>query len=153
MTAPARVRRTALALLVSAVLVPALAGCGGNPIENLIEGATGGNVQLGGNSVPDGFPSEVPLYDGEVLYGVAVGDDAGKAFNVTVRVPDAAAGEQIRSDLEGAGFTLIGGTAADAAGGAAYDGTNWGVVVVLIQDDKGWVANYTVTPKDSSSSQ
>src|SRR4051794_30429216 len=148
-----RFRRAALALLAGAVLVPALAACGGgNPIEGLIEQGSGGSVQLGGGSVPKGFPAEVPLYDGEILYGIAVGDDPGKAFNVTVRIPDSAAGEQIRTDLEAAGFTLVGGSDPTAEGGAAYDGANWGVLVVLTKDDSGWVANYTVTPKDSTPS-
>lgn len=140
--------RTVLALAAAALLLPGLTGCTGNPLETLVEGATGGNVDLGGSSVPQGFPTEVPLYEGEVLYGIAVGDGAGKAFNVTVRVPDAAAADQIRTQLEGAGFTLIGGSAPTSRSGAAYDGANWGAVVVVTEDgSNGWVANYTVTPK------
>ncbi|WP_210479373.1 hypothetical protein [Naasia sp. SYSU D00948] len=149
---PSRSLRPALALLLGAALLPGLAGCGFNPVESFIEGATGGGVDLGGNQIPEGFPSdEVPLYDGEVTYGIAIGDEAGKAFNVTIRVPDAAAGEQIRSDLEAAGFTLLGGTDPTSQGGAAYDGENWSVVVVLTQEsDSSWLANYTVTPKNST---
>ncbi|MCU1570862.1 MAG: hypothetical protein JWR33_1603 [Naasia sp.] len=154
MPSPSRsFRRGALALLVALALAPSLAACGGNPIESLIEKATGGNVDLGGGSVPKGFPSEVPLYDGEVVYGIAVGDAAGKAFNVTVRVPDAQAGEDIRSQLEDAGFELLGGSDATAAGGAAFASDSYGVVVVLTEDGShGWVANYTVTPNESSGS-
>ncbi len=145
--------RAALALLLGAALAPGLAGCGINPVESFIEGATGGGVDLGGTEIPDDFPSdEVPLYDGEVTYAIAIGGEGGKAFNITIRVPDASAGEQIRSDLEAAGFTLIGGGDATAQGGAAYDGANWGVVVVLTQEsDSSWLANYTVTPKESTS--
>lgn len=149
--AASRIRRALIALVVGALLVPALAACSGNPVETIIKQVTGGSVDVGGGHVPAGFPSEVPLYAGPVLYGIAVGDGAGKAFNVTVRLPDASAGAQIRSDLERAGFTLVGGTEPTAAGGAAYDGAHWGVLVVITQDgDKGWVANYSVTPKDSS---
>ncbi len=149
---PSRSLRAALAVLVGAALLPGLTGCGFNPIESFIEGATGGGVELGGSEIPEGFPSdEVPLYEGEVTYGIAIGDENGRAFNVTIRVPDAAAGEQIRSDLEEAGFTLIGGSDATAQGGAAYDGANWGVVVVLTQEsESSWLANYTVTPKNST---
>jgi hypothetical protein len=146
---PSRSRRAFVAVLLGAVLLPGLAGCGFNPVESFIEGATGGGVELGGSEIPEGFPSdEVPLYDGEVTYAVGIGDENGKAYNVTIRVPDAAAGEQIRSDLEAAGFTLLGGSDATAQGGAAYDGANWGVVVVLTKEnDTSWLANYTVTPK------
>ncbi len=144
--------RAALALLLGAALVPGLAGCGFNPVESFIEGATGGGVDLGGNQIPEDFPSdEVPLYDGEVTYAIAIGDESGKAFNITIRVPDPSAGEQIRSDLEAAGFTLLGGGDATAQGGAAYEGANWGVIVVLTQgNDSSWLVNYTVTPKNSS---
>ncbi len=146
---PSRSLRASIAVLLGAVLLPGLAGCAFNPVESFIEGATGGGVELGGNEIPEDFPSdEVPLYDGEVTYAIGVGDQNGKAFNVTIRVPDAAAGEQIRSDLEAAGFTLLGGGDATAQGGAAYDGANWSVVVVLTQEsDSSWLANYTVTPK------
>jgi hypothetical protein len=146
-------RRILPVLLLAALVVPGLAGCVGNPVETLIEQGTGGGVDLGGGSVPEGFPAEVPLYDGEVTYGIGVGDGAGKAFNVTIRIPDQSAGEQIRADLEAAGFTLLGGTDPNAQGGAAYDGADWGVVVVLTQDGDGWLANYTVTPKQSGGSQ
>ncbi|BDZ44604.1 hypothetical protein [Naasia aerilata] len=107
-------RRAVLAVLIGVALAPGLAGCSGNPIENLIHNATGGGVELGGSKVPDGFPTEVPLYDGEVLYGIAVGgDEGGKTYNVTIRVPEGA-GEQIQTDLTDAGFTLVGGS--DPAG-------------------------------------
>ncbi|HEY8590649.1 MAG TPA: hypothetical protein VIL55_13980 [Naasia sp.] len=147
-------RRATLALVAAAILVPGLTGCIGNPLESLVEGATGGNVELGGSSVPEGFPTEVPLYEGEIVYGIAIGDDTAKAYNVTVRVPDATAADQIRTQLEGAGFTLLGGSDPSSGSGAAYDGANWGVAVVVTEDgSNGWVANYTVTPKDTSGTQ
>lgn len=144
-------RRAALAAAVAVLLVPGLTGCIGNPIESIIEGATGGDIDLGGSSLPEGFPAEVPLYEGEIVYGIAIGDAAGKAFNVTVKVPAAAAADAIRAQLEGAGFTLLGGSEPTSTSGAAYDGVAWGVVVVVTEDGAGnWVANYTVTPKDST---
>jgi hypothetical protein len=143
-------RRALTAVLAAALLVPSLAACGGNPIETLVHQASGGKIDLGGGHIPTGFPAEVPLYNGKVTYGIAIGDGAGKAFNVTIRIPDAAAGDQIRGDLEKAGFTLIGGTDASSQGGAAYDGAHWGVVLVLTKDNGGWLANYTVTPKQSN---
>jgi hypothetical protein len=136
------------ALVVSAALLPALVGCTGNPVENAVEQATGGNVQLGGDIVPEGFPAEVPLYDGTVQYGVAIGDDAGRAFNVTIAVPDGSAAQAIEDQLVGAGFGRLGGTQVAAAGATVYDGANYSVAVLLTDNgDSGWSANYTVTPK------
>ena len=42
-----------IAIALALVITPALSGCFGNPIESLIEGATGGDVDLGGMSPDD----------------------------------------------------------------------------------------------------
>lgn len=134
----------ALAVPIAVALTFALAGCvGGNPIEGIIEGVTGGQVELGGNSVPDGFPSEVPLIDGEVILGVAFDGETGKAFNVTIKVPDARSSEIIASQFYDAGFTenLDLGEST-----AAYSNGSWDVLVAFTQDaTNGFIANYTVT--------
>lgn len=143
-----RTRITApLAIVLALALTPALTGCFGNPVESIIEGATGGQVDLGGTSIPDGYPTdEVPIIDGDILFGGALGDANGKVFNVTVKVADASAIDTIKSQLESAGFTTqLGG---DTAGGSTYIGSTdaWGVLVVVSEDgSNGWVANYTVT--------
>ncbi|HWR85832.1 MAG TPA: hypothetical protein VN200_07550, partial [Rhodoglobus sp.] len=79
-------KRTALAG-AGLALVLALSGCtfvGGNPVEQLVEGATGGEVEIG-NTVPEDFPAEVPLAEGEVLSGAS----AGGVWNVGIRVDGA----------------------------------------------------------------
>lgn len=140
-----------VAIVIALAVTPGLAGCFGNPIESIIEGATGGDVDLGGASIPDGFPtSEVPLVDGEVIYGGSIGNDEGKVWNVTIKVADLAAFDAIKAELEGAGFSTqdgIGGATADGATGA-FDNDKFGVLVVVSKDgDNGFVANYTVTTK------
>lgn len=140
-----------LAILIALAVTPALSGCFGNPVEQIIEGATGGDVDLGGKSVPDGFPSEVPLAQGEVLFGASLGNDEGHVWNVTIKVADAAAIDQIVAQLESAGFS----TAAEGFGGSTADGgtaivenDRYGVLVVVSKDgENGFVANYTVTEK------
>lgn len=136
-----------VAIVLALALTPALTGCFGNPVESIIEGATGGDVDLGGTSLPDGYPAdEVPVIDGDILFGGALGDANGKVFNVTVKVADASAIDTIKGQLEGAGFTAqLGG---DTTGGSTYIGSSdaWGVLVVVSEDgSNGWVANYTVT--------
>lgn len=138
-----------LAIVMALAITPALSGCFGNPIENIIEGATGGNVDLGGSSVPDGYPvDEVPLIDGEIVYGASVGAEGAKIFNVTVKVQDASALDEISAQLEGAGMTP--GVDSGAAGveglGRMFTGEKWGAIVVVSEDgSNGFVANYTVT--------
>lgn len=141
------VRLAALAAAIALVSTTTLTGCFGNPVEQIIEGATGGDVDLGGNSVPDGFPTaEVPIVDGEILFGIALGDETNKIFNVTVKT-DGDATETVRAQLVGAGFTEQMGAQASTDEGSSYAFTNdaWGVLVVIGQVDGAWNANYTVT--------
>ena len=137
-----------LALVLALAIAPSLSGCFGNPLEQIVEGATGGDVSLPGQSVPDDFPSDVPLIDGEVVFGMGVGNDDGKAWNVTVKVGGLDAVDQITSQLEGAGFTAneagIGGTTEDGAT-LIFDNGTYNVLVVVSKDgENGYVASYTV---------
>ena len=141
-----------LAVAIAVAIAPSLTGCFGmmgNPLQGVIEGATGGNVDLGGTDLPDGFPTaEVPLYEGEIVSGMSLGDADGKIFNVLVKVPDASALDTIATQLEGAGFTADGGfTASGQDGGTAiYSNDSWSVLVLVSSDNaEGWTANYTVT--------
>ncbi|CAN5323626.1 hypothetical protein BH09ACT5_BH09ACT5_13070 [soil metagenome] len=140
-----------VALLIALAMTPALSGCFGNPVEQIVEGATCGNVDLPGQSVPDDFPSDVPLVDGDVVFGMGVGSDDAKAWNVTVKVSGVEVADTIKGQLEDAGFTAnesgIGGTTADGAT-LVYDNGTYNVLVVISKDGQnGFVANYTVTEK------
>lgn len=139
-----------LAVAMAVVTAPLLTGCFGNPIESIVEGATGGNVDLGGASVPADFPSEVPLIDGEVVFGLGVGDANGKVFTVTVKVSGPEAIDTIQSELESAGFTSSFDVDTSDGGGATaiYENETWGVLVTVVDDgENGYTATYVVTPK------
>ena len=143
-----RTRLTATVAILSAlVIAPALAGC--QVIESVVEGATGGDVQIGGTSIPEGFPAEVPVYDGDIINGSSITKNGETVFNVVVSVPDTSAFDTIKSDLEGAGFQPQPGYDMVENNGTITglfsDGT-WSVLVaVTTQDPVGTVANYTVT--------
>lgn len=141
------VRLAAIAAAIALVSTTTLAGCFGNPVEQIIEGATGGEVDLGGNSLPEGYPSsEVPIADGEILFGIALGDAANQIFNVTVKTGGDPT-DEVRDRLIGAGFTEQTAAQATTAEGSSYVFTTeaWGVLVVIGQIDGAWNANYTVT--------
>src|SRR5690606_37869764 len=135
-------------LVAALTVVPAVTACSFNPIESAIKEATGGNVDIGGKSIPDDFPAEVPLIDGEVVSAFGVGSASEKAWNVTIKVTDASALDTIKSQLEGAGFTSeIDDAAIGGLTGGMYTNANYGVLVVVADGgDGGWVATYTVTP-------
>ena len=142
-----RTRITApIAIVMALLLAPALSGCFGNPIENIIEDATGGEVDLPGTTLPEGFPSEVPLIDGEVIFGTAFGDGATKVYNVSVKVGGAEAFEEIKTQLEDAGFTSNVDGSIDAGGTGGFSNDTWSVLVVVTNDGgEGFIANYTVS--------
>ena len=96
-----RIVAAALMLGVGAI---ALTGCV-NPVEQLInntvedaiEGATGVDIDTGdGASVPEGFPSDIPLPSGSPLVALAV--DGG--YTVTYTLPSVADGEGIIEQLK-----------------------------------------------------
>ena len=135
-----------IALLVALAGAPALAGC--SVVEGIIEQQTGGEIDLGGTSVPDDFPSEVPLISGDIINGSALSTGDGKVCNVAVKVADANAFETIKSDLTGAGFTFNDPGTTDGVGTGVFENANYGVLVVVADaGDQGFVANYTVTAK------
>ena len=146
-----RLRTLPIAIALALVLTPALTGCG-SPIEQLVEGATGGDVDLGGASVPEGFPSDaVPLTEGEVVFGMGLGDGTGRVWNVTIKVAGLETIDSIKAELEGAGLTPneagLGGVS-DQGAAAFYESDAYGVLVVITNDgNNGFVANYTVTQK------
>lgn len=142
-------RRLVASVLAACLLVaPALSACSFNPIESAIEGATGGNVDVGGTSVPDDFPAEIPLIDGDVVAAFGVGTAPDKVWTVTIAVPDASAVDTIKAELEGAGFTAnINDASLGGITGGMYTNENHGVLVVVAEDGNGgWTATYTVTP-------
>ena len=132
--------RAAVAALAGVLLLglaPALAGC--SMIEGIIEQQTGTDVDLGGNTVPDDFPSEVPLAAGDIVNGSAVtGADGERVWNILMNVSDPAAPTSIAAQLEGVGgVTEQGGTLTYTNGALVVN-------VLLAKVDAGWTANYTV---------
>lgn len=144
-----RMRLTAV-VASSLLLFPAVAGCSMNPVESVIEGVTGGNVDIGGTSIPDDFPAEVPLIDGDVVGAFALGSGADKVWTVTKKVSDASAIDTIKAELEGAGFSSEFDQGVGGMAGVAYKNASYGVLAVVTEDGNGgWVATYTVTPAGS----
>jgi hypothetical protein len=142
-----------LALVLAVSSVPVLTGCFGNPIQGAINAATGGKVNLGGGgSLPADFPKSVPVYSGKIISALGLGSGKKEIWNVTVQIPGSDAGNSIKSDLEKAGFKVDESGTSDAGDSLVADNKTYGLLVVTSKDtSKGyWIANYTVTPDDSS---
>ncbi|HEX4444672.1 MAG TPA: hypothetical protein VHZ81_13970 [Galbitalea sp.] len=141
-----------IAIVLAVSSVPLLTGCFGNPIQGAINAATGGKVKLGSGSLPSDFPSDVPVYKGKIDTGLDLGSGKDEVWNVTVEVPGASAINDIKSELTSAGFKVEGsGSANSTTSGLIADTKKYDVLVGITKTDSKWVANYTVSPADSSS--
>jgi hypothetical protein len=144
-----RARRLAAtgAILSALVLAPALSGC--SVVESVVEGVTGGDVQVGGTSIPEGFPAEVPVYDGDILNGSSISKNGQTVYNVVVKVADTSVFETIKTELADAGFEPLEGYDMVENNGTItglFGNGTWSVLVaVTTQDVVGTVANYTVS--------
>ena len=143
-----RTRRltTAIAIASALVLAPVLSGCGA--LEGIIEQATGGDVNVSMGSLPDGWPAEVPVIDGQILIGGTADTESGApGWNVTIKVESEAAFADIATQLTDAGFESV--DAGELDGGdtitsGAFKNENYGVLVAVTGSDDNFVANYTV---------
>lgn len=139
--------RASIAILIALMSAPALAGC--SVAEGVIEQATGGDVNVSTGSLPEGWPTEVPVADGDIQFGGIVDNSGTKVFNATISIAGDNPTAAIATQLEGAGFTAPVAVAPTADGGAlAYENDAWSVNVLVGRGDGStFVANYTVTSR------
>lgn len=139
-------RRVALALVSAAASALLFTGCVGNPVEDLVnqgvedavEGATGGEVELGGE-LPAGFPPSIPLLEGTVT--VAAGSGGGQGWVVVIQTTSSDPVADASAQLESAGFTRQADVSGDTSSAAAYSDAEY--VVLLAADGEN--LSYTVS--------
>lgn len=150
MTISARRSLTGLAIASALVLAPMLTGCGA--LEGIIEQATGGEVDVSMGSLPEGWPADVPVTDGDVVVGGKTTDDNGAPiFNATIKVESDSVFADIEAQLIGAGFEKL--EAGDVDGGDSintgfFKNDTYGVIVAVTGTEGQFVANYTVVEGD-----
>lgn len=139
--------RRLVALPLAALLLigaPALSGCS---FQGVVKDVSGGNVDIGGKSVPSDFPKEVPLAEGDVVLGAGLGSGSDKVWNVTVKVDGADSYTAIQKQLTDAGFSgEFGASGPNGGGTGTFSNGTYGVLVVVTDaGSNGWVANYSVS--------
>lgn len=140
--------RSAIAVAMAGVTAILLTGCIGNPVENLVqqgvedavEGATGGEVSLGGE-LPADFPTSIPLVDGDISLAAGAGGTEGWVVVITSSATDPVA--DAAAALEGAGFAEDTAVTGAGVGAKVYSNTEYLVLVA----GEGTTVSYTVTPK------
>jgi hypothetical protein len=122
------VKRMRLAAVAVAVLgIAALSGCSGTGVANVVNGAvheaTGGDVSLGGQ-LPAGWPEEIPVIDGKILFGAANTTNGDKGWVVTIHSSSADPLADAKKKLEDAGFNADTSTSANVGGAGVAALTN-----------------------------
>jgi hypothetical protein len=162
--------------VLASALAVALTGCG-SAVENIVEGnveraienelgesadveigedsfsvdTEDGSITAGAGSVPDDFPTDVPLVDGEVAFAQRLESDDGFSWNLII-TSDADPGtlaDQVRGELTDNGFSVEEASefsGADSAGGTILAEKGDLTVLVLVAGDGSETsATYTVT--------
>ena len=140
--------RAAIAVAMAGVTATLLTGCFGNPVENLVqqgvedavEGATGGDVSLGGE-LPADFPTSVPLVDGDISLAAGAGGAEGWVVVITSSASDPVA--DAAAALEEAGFAEDTTVTGAGVGAKVYSNAEYIVFVA----GEGTTVSYTVTPQ------
>jgi hypothetical protein len=146
---------TLRALAIAGVLVvglPLLAGC--SVINGVVHDVTGHDLPAGltgGTTLPEDFPSDVPLIDGDVVFSLSLPADNGdKAWNVTINVSGADAFATIKTQLTDAGFEYHGITDGESGSTGAFRSGDLTVLdAVGAANGDQWTANYTVTTAET----
>lgn len=140
-----RVRVLAVTMAVAGLAL--LAGCSGEGVGSAVNGAvneaTGGDVSLGGQ-LPEGWPAEIPVIDGDIGFGAGNTADGDQGWVVTVTSDAADPLADATARLETAGFSADASATANVgdSGVAALTNETWDVVVAGTPEG----VLYTVSP-------
>lgn len=132
---------------------PALAACSApqlvqDAVQGAVEDATGVDVNLDSNTLPDGFPAEVPTISGDIKVSGSLGVGADKVWTVSIAVADLAAGyEDAKGKLLGAGFTSDFDASADGASSGIFSNATYTVMVTAANDGTDNSVTYVVSGK------
>ena len=151
MTATRKIATLALGGALMLGVAPGLVACStaGQLVQDAVGGAvkdaTGLDVNLGGKTLPEGFPAEIALVGGEIAQSGSLGLGTEHVWTVGVTVSDLTAGfEEAKTKLLDAGFTA---TAAGAEGlnAGLFSNAAYSVMLTATEDATGKTVTYVVT--------
>lgn len=155
---PTRVAGGALAVAIAAMLT----GCFANPLESIMENAseesakdaaeelietmTGGEAGIEIGSLPDDFPKEIPLVDGDILQSMTLPEGMMVVLDDPRNIDEVAA--QVKSDF--ADWEEVAFVDMDQMVSAGYKKGSVSVSVNIMQgaDDEPTRVGYTVPTAD-----
>ena len=144
-------RRMAITMLGGALALVGAAACdsdsiGENIAEEAVEQAGGGDVDIEtGGDVPDCFPDDAPVPDGQVQggFGVGEGDEAICTFLVDVDGDIGEATDAYKSALEDDGWDI--GFEAQSPDGEAFGASKGDVGLLISGGDASGVTSISIT--------
>lgn len=123
--------------------------------EVVVEGSDGGTTYQGlTGELPDGFPSQVPLVKGTIVFGQSTTEASGAAsYSVIIEssIPVSDVYQDAKSALTGAGFEVsnetVGSSGDTAFAGGTFTGAGWTVTLsVGTADASSSTVSYSVAP-------
>ncbi|QYF74194.1 hypothetical protein [Cryobacterium sp. PAMC25264] len=146
-TTMTRPLRMALALVALLAVGPALAGCSDAQVQDAVngavQGATDGDVSLGG-ALPDGWPAEIPVIEGEIKFGAGNTTNGDQGWVVTIASSAADPLADAKQMLVDAGFEADTSTSANVGDVGVQSLTNASFRVTIAGTPDGVL--YTVAP-------
>lgn len=143
-----------LAVALGLASVPLLAGCNpaqviqdaaGNAVKEAVKDATGVDIATG--SLPEGWPSSVPVVSGEIQQGGSIDLGGGMTYEVSIKVTDTAAAlAEIRQQMSAAGFTADLDEDTDLLYSGVFSNAEHSVVVTMSKTGKDDTVSYVVAP-------
>lgn len=118
-----------------------------NGVEDAIESQTGEktDISVGDATLPDNWPSDVPVPDGEISFSVGTGDSS----NIVITLPDQATALALVEQLKTAGYDVIAELMLSENSyqyGLKNDKHTIALLWETSADDGAVTLNYTVTP-------
>jgi hypothetical protein len=139
--------RMGLALVAILAVGPALAGCSDDQVQDAVngavQGATDGDVSLGG-ALPDGWPAEIPVIDGDLKFGAGNTTNGDQGWVVTVASAATDPLADAKQKLVDAGFEPDTGNSANVGDVGVVALTNATYTVTIAGTPDGVL--YTVAP-------
>ncbi|WEO78515.1 hypothetical protein BJQ94_05615 [Cryobacterium sp. SO2] len=139
--------RMGLALVALLAIAPALAGCSDGQVQDAVngavQGATDGDVSLGG-ALPDGWPTDIPVIDGEIKFGAGNTTNGDQGWVVTVASSAADPLADAEQKLVDAGFEPDTGNSANVGDVGVVALKNAAYIVTIAGTPDGVL--YTVAP-------
>jgi hypothetical protein len=151
MTATRKILTLTLAGVLCVSATPLLVSCSPQQalqgvVSNAVKDASGIDVTLGGTTMPEEFPAEVPVIAGEIATGGSLGTSENKSWSVVIKVADlAAAFDEATGKLLAAGFTTDFDASAAGASTGVFSSAKYSVMLAATAIGSEKNVSYVVT--------